>query len=194
MNYALQVRDDARLAGRVIRYHTWPHIRQTCVAEHSWQLLRILLKIWPSVPAHVLAYVVRHDVGELTTGDAPYPVKVDNPVLGDEMRRVEAEALELQIAGGFLADTPELSPDEKWAVKLAEFIEMWEWALEELLLGNQFARLVAQRCYAVIQARTTRDYARSKDPANLPLGEFRQEIGDNAFKYTRRRKELWQIA
>lgn len=184
MTYALQVRDDARLAGRVIRYHTWPHIRQTNIAEHSWQLLRILLKIWPTCPAHVLAYVVRHDVGELTTGDAPYPVKVDNPILGAEMRRVEQDGLDLQIAAGFLADTPDLTDEEKWAVKLAEFIEMWEWGLEELLLGNQFARLVAQRCYKVVETRCKGEFMEDSQSGAIAI---------EAWSYAKKRKALWQI-
>lgn len=188
--YSLQVRDDARLAGRVKRWHTWPHIREQSIAEHSWQLLRILLKIWPSVPAHVLAYVVRHDCGELTTGDAPYPVKANNPVLGAEMNRVEAEGLDLQIKGGFLADTPELSTDEKWVVKLAEFIEMWEWGLEEQLLGNQFVRLVAQRCIAVVEERVKAVC----DPFQSTAGDqFRHPLAINAWGYVKKRKALWQI-
>lgn len=185
MFYALQVRDDARLAGRVIRYHTWPHLKQQSVGEHSWQLLRILLKIWPSVPARVLAYVVRHDCGELTTGDAPYPVKADNPVLGSEMNRVEAEGLQLQIEAGFLADTPDLTVEEKWAVKLAEFIEMWEWGLEEQLLGNQFAKLVAQRCIAVVDKRIEDALATNESHYVLIAGAARH--------YAERRKKLWQI-
>lgn len=185
--YALQVRDDARLAGRVIRYHTWPHIRQQSVGEHSWQLLRILLKIWPACPAHVLAHVVRHDCGELTTGDAPYPVKANNPVLGAEMSRVEAEGLDLQIQAGFLADTPNLSENEKWAVKLAEFIEMWEWGLEEQLLGNQFARLVAQRCLDVVYSRVRK----TGYPEDGSM--FKHPIAERAMEYVKKRKALWQI-
>lgn len=185
MTYALQVRDDARLAGRVIRYHTWPHIRQQSVAEHSWQLLRILIKIWTAVPARVTSYVVRHDVGELTTGDAPYPVKADNPILGAEMNRVEAEGLQLQIAAGFLADSPELTVEEKWAVKLAEFIEMWEWGLEEQLLGNQFAKLVAQRCHAVVVKRI--------DEALASGDDFKITIAAEASHYVNKRKALWSL-
>lgn len=185
--YALAVRNDARLAGRVARYHTWPHIKEQSVAEHSWQLLRILLVIWPTAPAHVLAYIVRHDCGELTTGDAPYPVKANNPVLGAEMNRIEEEGLQLQIDAGFLYLGPDVDLDEKWAVKLAEFIEMWEWGAEELLMGNQFARLVAQRCIKVaIERINNMEGAQDPSPAMV-------EVARRAKDYISKRKQLWEL-
>lgn len=184
MSYAPQVLDDGRLAGRVKRYHTWPYIKEQSVAEHSWQLLRILCVIWPNVPAHVMKYVVDHDCGELTTGDAPFPVKRDNPVLANEMNRVEQEGLDLQIARGFLAPSPLISDMERWAVKLAEFIEMWEWALEEEMMGNRFARLVATRCEAAIWDRIGRDTV---------LTDWQFEIAKQAKEYVRRRKATWEI-
>lgn len=184
MGYAPQVRDDGRLAGRVLRYHTWPHIKEQSVAEHSWQLLRILCLIWPEVPAHVMKYVVDHDCGELTTGDAPFPVKRDNPVLAKEMNRVEQEGLELQIEAGFLAHSPLISEMERWAVKLAEFIEMWEWALEEQMMGNRFARLVASRCEAAIWERIGR---------NAQLDDWQLVMAKKANTYVTRRKATWEI-
>lgn len=172
------------MAGRVLRYHTWPHIKEQSIAEHSWQLLRILLVIWPTAPAHVMSYVVRHDVGELTTGDAPFPVKKDNLVLAVEMNRIEEQGLQLQIEGGFLADSPDINAQEKWAVKLAEFIEMWEWALEELMLGNQFARLVAQRCESAVWERIG---------SKTALDDFQLAIAKKANTYVRKRKILWPV-
>lgn len=183
---ALQVRDDARLAGRVLRYHTWPHLRQQTVAEHSWQLLRILLCIWPSVPANVMAYVVRHDCGEIKTGDAPYPVKADNEDIAVGMNRVEKQSLLEQEFAGFLVLGPEVGHDEKWVVKLAEFIEMWEWGAEEQLLGNQFARLVAQRCLTVVENRIHSVMERG------PSG-FVFEAAERAKTYVTKRRLLWEL-
>lgn len=184
---ALQVRDDARLAGRVLRYHTWPHIKEQSVAEHSWQLLRILLAIWPEAPQHVLSYIVRHDCGELTTGDAPYPVKANNPILGKEMNRVERDGLMLQIEAGFLRLGPDVDEQEKWAVKLAEFIEMWEWGAEELLMGNQFARLVSQRCRKVAEDKIHQILDDSR------YDQIYVQIALEAQQYMNRRKKLWEL-
>lgn len=148
----LDLRTDARMAGRVIRYHTWPHIRQQTVGEHSWQVLRILLSLWPECPAHVVRHAVMHDVGELRVGDPPYPVKADNPVLQREMDRLEQSAVD-EIASTWDLPVPGLEGDDKWIFKLAEFIEMWEWGLEESLMGNKFADLVAFRCKKVAETR-----------------------------------------
>lgn len=184
---ALAVRDDARLAGRVRRYHTWPYIREQSVAEHSWQLLRILLCIWPEVPAHVMSYVVRHDCGEMKTGDAPYPVKADNPDIARGMDRVEGESLLEQLNAGFLILGPDVTQDEKWVVKLAEFIEMWEWGAEEQLLGNQFARLVAQRCLAVAEERIrTANH-------NCISGDLMYDAAERAKVYITKRRLLWEL-
>lgn len=187
---ALQVRNDARMAGRVLRWHTWPHIRPQTVAEHSWQLLRILICIWPEVPAHVMSYVVRHDCGEIKTGDAPYPVKVDNPDIAEGMNRVEEQSLEEQFNTGFLILGPDVSVEEKWAVKLAEFIEMWEWGEEECLLGNQFARLVAQRCKAVVIERID---PRLHVTTSHNFTEFERQVAQAAWQYARKRIALWEL-
>lgn len=184
---ALVVRNDARLAGRVKRYHTWPYIREQSVAEHSWQLLRILLCIWPTVPAHVMSYVVRHDCGEIKTGDAPYPVKAENNDISVGMNRVEEEALAELEATGFLILGEDVTDEEKWVVKTAEFIEMWEWGAEELLMGNQFARLVAQRCAKVARERIGLVLHDRKE------GELMFDAANLAAQYMRKRDVIWEL-
>lgn len=148
----LHLRTDARMAGRVLRYHTWPHIRPQSVGEHSWQVARIIMSIYPEASVAILRHTIVHDIGELRVGDPPYPIKVDNPVLGEEFHRIEHEALS-DICSDWGMSVPELSPVERWIFKTAEFLEMWEWGLEEGLLGNKFAGLVAERCLAAVGFR-----------------------------------------
>ena len=129
---------DMRLAGRVQRYHTWPHLREQSVGEHSWQLARLLMQFYPEAPAHMFAYIVRHDAGELQK----------------EMDRLEGVAVqEMETLWG-MAPSPSLSVEETIIVKICEFVEMWEWALEESLLGNAYAAVVARRCLAALAERT----------------------------------------
>ena len=181
----IQVRDDARLAGRVLRYHTWPHIRPQTVAEHSWQVARILMAITPpSWWGALLPHAIVHDVGEIVTGDLPYPIKANNPTLGQLLDRIEHTAAdEICDVWGM---RPPLRADEweehhRFAFKLAEFIEMWEWGMEEALLGNKFAVKVAERCRAVVKERLS-------DHSQL------QEVRDAALSYVRQREELWNNA
>lgn len=152
----LDVRGDIRLAGQVLRYHTWPHIRKQTVAEHSWQVARIIMSIADHKMISILVpYSILHDCGEVTTGDIPFPLKKDNPDLKDIMDRLENHAVSCLVAewnvhGAF--GLHQLTIGEKLVFKLAEFIEMWEWGLEEQMLGNRFAEKVALRCYEVINS------------------------------------------
>jgi len=139
-------RQDPRWAGQVTRYHTWPRIREQSVGEHSWQVMRILLAIWPDAPRHMLLHCLTHDVGEMVSGDPPYPVKKNNPVLKEEMDRIERDAhLSMCIPWSFPPPSS-LTENEYKIFKLCEFIEMWEWAIFEMDLGNSHAELVKDRC------------------------------------------------
>lgn len=135
---------DSRSAGNLLRWHTWPHIRQQSVAEHTWQVIRILLAIWPDCPKSVLVEAMFHDVGERVTGDAPYPMKKDNETLRQILNAKERAARQ-QMAPWGVVPPIDLEDAEQNAIKLAEYIEMWEWALDELALGNQNARIVLVR-------------------------------------------------
>lgn len=175
---SLAIRDDARLAGEVIRYHTWPHIRQQSVGEHSWQVCRILLAIAPEHCGVLLPHAVVHDIGEIGTGDVPYPVKANNAELGrmfDELEHATAD----EICAMWMLPTPIREWDKtlRWTFKLAEFIEMWEWGLEELYRGNEFARKVADRCIAVVD----RMILASEDMA----------VSQRATIYVDTREKLW---
>lgn len=142
----IDIRTDPRLAGEVSRYHTWPHIRQQSIAEHSWQVMRVLLAIYPMASRGLLIHCMNHDAGEIGTGDIPYPIKKENPELKKIMDNLESETIGVMASKWNFPVPALLSPEEKIVFKIAEFIEMWEWALKEQLLGNKFAEVVASRC------------------------------------------------
>lgn len=174
----MNIDSDPRLAGEVIRFHCRPHIRTQSVGEHSWQVARILLCI--TAPAHwsaLLVHSVTHDMGEIATGDVPYPVKAENPILGDLFHELEAEGYKRMAYDWNLPKAVPLSPTHRWMFKLAEFIEMWEWGLEENKKGNQFAAPVAIRCIRVVQEMCA-------DPACA-------ETANAAALYVAKRKEEW---
>src|ERR1043166_2928788 len=88
-----KVLTNARLAGQVTRYHTWPVHRQQSVGEHTWQVLRIYQQIWGSVEPEVTNYILWHDAGELVTGDPPFPFKRENPQFKESYRLAEGRAV-----------------------------------------------------------------------------------------------------
>jgi 5'-deoxynucleotidase YfbR-like HD superfamily hydrolase len=137
---------DPRRAGRVLRYHTWPHIRPQTVAEHCWQATRILMAMWPDVPPHLIRHMMFHDVGEVVTGDPPYPLKSSSPTLKAALDGVESDAhLAMCLPWGLPAPL-KLAEAEAVVTKLADLIEMWEWGLDEVALGSHEAELVVTRC------------------------------------------------
>lgn len=144
---------DARSAGCVARYHTWPHVRGQSVGEHTWQLIRILLAIYPDAPRRLMIEAMFHDVGERVSGDPPYPIKAQNPDLKREMDRIEGSARLSMTRWGIRAPQ-RISDRDRAAMKLAEFIEMAEWGWDDLALGNRNAQLILDRCLGVARDMT----------------------------------------
>lgn len=139
------VRTDVRQAGNVQRYHTWPvHHRQT-VAHHSWNMARVLLDIWPDAPREAIIYAIYHDVGEVGTGDVPFPIKRENPDLKVIMDRLEDAVL--REMGVQMPDVGTWS----WRLKVCDLLEMWEFGMDEVLMGNSMAWPIVDRTLAVVE-------------------------------------------
>ncbi len=139
------VRTDTRMAGQVARYHTWPTITTQNIAEHSWDVFRIVCAIWDPkgedlIPATVCRHIAFHDCGELRTGDLPYPIKRIYPPLKQMMDELEEESLRDQ-----RLVVPAIDDTWKRRIKMAHTVEMLEFALHEMTLGNKYAAFVAQR-------------------------------------------------
>lgn len=166
---------DVRSAGQVTRYHTWSRVRDQSVGEHTWQLIRVLLAIYPAAPRRLIIEAMFHDVGERVTGDPPYPIKAQNPELKREMDRLERGARLSMTRWGIRAPL-RISDRDRAAMKLAEFIEMAEWGWDEVALGNRNAQLVLDRCLGV--ARET-----IKQPDSLP-----PRVAEMAGEYVNRRE------
>ncbi len=141
---------DPRTAGDVLRYHTWRTIQQQTNAAHSWQVARILLAIWPSAPREVLIQTLMHDIGEVVSGDLPYPVKRENPDLKAACDRIETAA-HLAMCAPWGVPPPQVLTNEARAViKLAEYLEMAEFGMVEEQLGNVHGTLIVSRCLEAV--------------------------------------------
>jgi hypothetical protein len=137
---------NSRLAGLVKRYHTWPTITIQSNAEHSWQVYRIYCHIF-GVPTQRTAYfMMMHDVGEIATGDLPYPTKSENYTLKSHIDRKEKEATEKM---GLAVGEPDIGDRKR--VQLCHMIEMWEFGLQEVCMGNKIADPIRQRCFDKIE-------------------------------------------
>lgn len=136
---------DPRRAGLVSRYHAQIHLSNQSVGEHTWQVLRILTTVWPQVPAHIMTYVVYHDVAEGVVGDVPYPTKLADLRIKHLMDKAEDQAVDDMALHWGTPPIPKLNVEQKAIVKACELVEMWEYSLHEQNLGNKYAVLVANR-------------------------------------------------
>lgn len=126
-----------QLAGRVVRYHTWPMIRRPTVAEASARVATLYCELWGLPRAEVLYYCLHHDNGELYGGDIPFYAK--RRVAGLSECSNEAEKAGLKELGVTL---PELTPTEYKQFKIVDYLEMWETAVVEANMGNRYALIV----------------------------------------------------
>lgn len=140
-----RVMKNPRIAGQVLRYHTWPVLRQQSNGEHTWQVMRIYFQIFGPPSDKVAAKMLFHDAGELGAGDPPFPSKRNNPDLKVVHDRLEKESL---LGMGLeLVVNAELSDEEKRRIKICDLFEMWEYGLTELRMGNLFGTPIANDTY-----------------------------------------------
>lgn len=141
------VRRDIRLAGQVKRYSTWPVIHQQSTGEHSWQVLRIYIELFGAPSPDVTVYITHHDSAELKVGDPPFPLKANNPDLKDIYDRLEADAI-LEMRGEAL---PVLLTHTMRRIKICDLLEMWEFGVQELMLGNRYAEPIIEDTLAAVE-------------------------------------------
>lgn len=177
---------DPRLAGQVRRWHTWPMLQHETNAEHQWHTARILLAIYPACDRQLIIDALLHDCGEIATGDILGTAKERSPDL-----RATAEALEqaanlsMMIPWGLprTRTRDQRQEVENWVLKLAEVIQTWEFAKQEVAMGNRLAQEVADH--------NMRRYTRmSSEFFADPMSAY-HEIVEAAEMYVRRREKTW---
>lgn len=139
---------DPRVVGQLTRYHSWPRLHDQSNGEHSWQVARILLTVWPDCPRKLLVHAVTHDMGEMA-GDVQYPFKKKVPGLKakmDEAERGVRDEMGRRWGVGNGIMNVVLSEYEERVFKCCEYIEMWEYGLHEVNRGNQYGQTIADRC------------------------------------------------
>lgn len=119
-----------RQAGNIIRSHTNAQHGQKTVAEHTYNLVNIILLLHPAPSMNLVKAAMWHDVPERFTGDLPSPIKQLNPDLGETLHKIEHG-----IVKSFGLEVP-LNADEKKWLKAADRLEYLLWAQEQIEMGN----------------------------------------------------------
>lgn len=182
----MNLAEDPRAAGEARRYHTWAVHKDQTIGLHTWQILRILLTIWPNAPRNVLVYGLMHDGGEMS-GDIQYPFKLLFTELDAGSIKAENYVRELQRKGiGAPPETHPLSPFEKQVFKCCDNLDMWEFGLREVNMGNLYAGIIVSRMAAAVAGnlnnlegmKETQQYQHNPDliPAIHRYMKKRQEL------------------
>lgn len=130
-----EIMRNSRIASSVERYHTWPKISRQTVAEHSYHILRIWYYVWGPIPTVVATHAIFHDIGEMATGDLPYPIKK----VWRQLKEVTTVIEEHYVHDTLGLKLPLLDFDQKQRFKICDLIEMLEYGLIETHMGNRLA-------------------------------------------------------
>lgn len=173
--------ENARFGFQVARYHTWPVHRQQSVGEHTAQMLAVWWRVWGPLSAEESTYVLWHDAGELVTGDPPFPFKSRHPEVKHAFDREEAIAVE--VMGGPQAGRGAWGENASAVTllrcKIVDLLEMWEFGMTELRMGNEFARCIVKDTFDAVAQLGGR----------LPREDF-----DKVLAYTTRMRDWYQVS
>lgn len=122
----------ARTAGRVRRYHTFDLIKNENDAEHTFNVMNLLLLITGGrVSREALVAALKHDMGEYLTGDMPGNIKHDMPNPG------WFAGMELKAMHDIHPDQDTLSLEEASLIKLCDVLDGLLKCMHEYSLGNK---------------------------------------------------------
>ena len=143
----------ARDSACVTRFHTARVVHDETVAEHSFNVVNMLLIMTGGhASKELLVAALVHDMGEPQVGDIPSPVKrALPPEVGAAMEDLEQEAI-LCIHPYIYDDG--LRPEEHMALSLADKLDGLMKCRDELRLGNKGIREIGDRYIQYIQELT----------------------------------------
>lgn len=128
-----------RNAGKIKRCHTHIVTQPESVAQHSWGVAMLIMKFNVDASKGLICAALTHDVHEIFTGDVPAHVKWINPDLNTCLENIEAE---VEHSLGIEVD---LNPEEQNWLKVCDYIDLLLFSIEELLIGNSHASIIAGR-------------------------------------------------
>lgn len=122
-----------REASRVERSHTMPHHGSYTVGQHSFDMLTLLIALYPDCRKELMLAVMFHDLTERWTGDIPHPAKHSDGEFGKRIAQIEARLTKK------LGWDVQLTDLERHWLKGLDCVEYLLWAKEQIAMGNQNA-------------------------------------------------------
>ena len=173
----LEVIRSPRHALQVERWHTWPTLRTQTIGDHTAQVLRIYVEVFGPPSPVVTLRILRHDMGEIGTGDCPSYAKVKAPELKNVLDKIEETVLNEM--GHALSH---LESAEAARVHCCDALEALEFAVDEMRLGSSFGAYIWKTMTGVFSQRC----------ADLATDEDRRVVGDH-YRDLMLRRPSWMI-
>lgn len=134
----------ARRAGQVKRYHQFRLLHEETVAEHSFNVVNLVLLLTEgNASAALLAGALTHDMGEYVLGDIPAPIKRN---LGATAQNI-LDSVETGALACIHRDMPILSEEDHHTIKVADYLDGFLKCQEEMRLGNVQMTEVCRQYY-----------------------------------------------
>lgn len=162
---------EARAAGVVQRFHTVRLLHPENVAEHSFNVVNIVVALTQGTASQsLLLAALAHDMGEVVIGDYPANIKKQLPT---EVRRHvdEMEMLALHSIHPYL---PVLPAEEHYVLELADRLDGLLKCRDELRMGNKDIIPIGER-YVEYLMKLTDDNKRYAFVVEEAIYSFRRE-------------------
>lgn len=106
-------------------------IKEETIAHHSANVAMIATVLAGEIRPAMLMYALTHDVGEVYTGDVPYPFKKQHPALKAYLDNAE-ELYKINNGLNFPCDLEDYE-----IVKAADMLDLVLKCVDEMQMGNQ---------------------------------------------------------
>jgi hypothetical protein len=169
----VNITGSARFASAVKRYHTWPTIMGQTNGDHTYNVIRIYCEVFGPPSWEVLQYLLYHDSPEVASGDVPFPAKMENPDLKTAHDEADARWY-MKLFGYDPADN--IDRKDKMRCKVADLLEMWEFGMIEMGMGNTYAKPIVDRTLAAARLWCLELYERDKVNLEMYVEMARSDI------------------
>jgi 5'-deoxynucleotidase YfbR-like HD superfamily hydrolase len=127
--------------GDVKRFHTHPTIGSQTVAEHSWGVCVVLMRLYPDCSMKLLMTAVTHDMTEAETGDIPFLVKRQHPEVKTVFDKIEHHQESILN----IPHNSDLDEEDRRRLKVADYVESMLYCIRQAELGSKTMNLVMDR-------------------------------------------------
>lgn len=139
-----------RECAQVKRVHTIPSLGEYNVGYHSYNMLAMLMILYPDAPRELIWAIIQHDQPERFSGDSPAPAKWRGLIDSKKMAEFESNFHDCVSDCDY---AEHLEENEMQWLKGLDILELYCWARDQVMLGNQNAKKMITRIDDYVRAK-----------------------------------------